>query len=1419
VTISFVGSSGVGVDTGNPVLVLPTGLSLGDAVLAVGICNSSQTLTAPAGWSVRSGWPKDGSNARFYAWTKDSVVPSDSGASATFTSSAANKVVILCAAYHSGNGFPSDWTDALTFQAHTTTSTTYTAPSSTSTASGDWGVAVFGVRGANPTAWTPVVGTERQDLQRTGSGATALQLVDSNGSIGGSGTTWGPWSETNISSSNGGALTWLIKENASGGGGGGGGGGGTLYPKLGLWRERGGSWRSDMDSGEAVYGKFQGHWSQYHAQGDYPLSSAEITALGDGKALHVFWKPPHTTSQTWAQVAAGANDTNVDAVANSIKAQAPKQIWLTLWHEPDDDIGTAGAGTAADYVAMWQHVRARFDALAVTNVTWVMVYQNSHSHPEVMASLWPGDAYVDITSQQDYIVAGTTPSQLATKWLEDLEYLVSNTAAGRNWSYLSRPQAFTEWGADLGGVRGTNSHRAQTIDAIRGILPDLASRNVVEIRYFDARSDVIDDPPSVDGLAFQALKDATESGQSTGPIAAAGVALARDASTTTSNTIPFTLPSGWQPGDYATVWLSSNSQPNISVVPAGWALAEGPVNNSTTQRGWRYRKFLAAGEPNPTWTIDQSVRPSGVMVLLRGVDGTVPIVASSALTATSSGTSHAAPAVTVPDVYLDTYSDTYVDVDAVIVTAWLFRWADASGNGGSNYGTPPGTHTTLGSVSPNSGANAAAGALVAELTASPVGPGSFGPYTATVPVTSTGICGQLAILPGAPAEPTPTTVFGTASLTVAFTATAVGVTIPAVAPVVRVPQTSVKVAWASQPMDPAPVWTDLPMTGANAVRTPITITHGRGDEFSEVQPGTASADLRNESGNYTLGKTTGLYGANVKPGKRVRVEHNYQGVIYPRHTGHANSWPTTWPTGRGTFALGGLSSTDRFKRLGNLRKLRSMLEEEVLRDAPAVYFPLSESEGAASAGSITPTPQQSATPLAVGPGGGGTVTFGQGTGPGTDGLPAAVFAPRSPTSGLLLRATPVTVNASAGFTLACWFATESAPTPNPAAMAAATTPAGDDAVLLGIGAGGKVQATVVADGLHAYSNTSPVAYNDGGTHVAHLTLTPSGGVVTVRLYVDGVLRQSGTYTRGALGVLSQVDLGGYHVSGDWAPYAGTLSHVAAFTTALSATRIATHYQAGATGLQGERTDQRIARVADWIGLPAGDRALDVGDKLMGPQSTSGKQPLEVMQEAAQVEQGVLFISPAGKLTFHRLSRRYNRTTPDLTLDCAAGHVQVGLELPGDDFGLTNDLEVSRPGGATQRAFNQASINEYGVYDDSLEIPAYSDSDAQAVGNWRVGNYGTPRVRVPNLTVSLARLHDQSPALVQTILGLEISSLIRLVNLPTQAPGTSVDVYLEGWTETIDPGGTWAITLNCSPADFYTVARVGTAKVGQSKVAL
>ena len=57
---------------------------------------------------------------------------------------------------------------------------------------------------------------------------------------------------------------------------------------------------------------------------------------GANRVLLENWKP--ATDMTWAQVAAGAADSRIDAEANYIKTSFPYPFFLAVWHEPENDV-------------------------------------------------------------------------------------------------------------------------------------------------------------------------------------------------------------------------------------------------------------------------------------------------------------------------------------------------------------------------------------------------------------------------------------------------------------------------------------------------------------------------------------------------------------------------------------------------------------------------------------------------------------------------------------------------------------------------------------------------------------------------------------------------------------------------------------------------------------------------------------------------------------------------------------------------------------------------------------------------------------------------------------------------------------------------------------------------------------------------
>jgi hypothetical protein len=582
-------------------------------------------------------------------------------------------------------------------------------------------------------------------------------------------------------------------------------------------------------------------------------------------------------------------------------------------------------------------------------------------------------------------------------------------------------------------------------------------------------------------------------------------------------------------------------------------------------------------------------------------------------------------------------------------------------------------------------------------------------------------------------------------------------------------------------------------TDASAV-DPTTTTTGW---VTATASGNAPA---NAATGRVYGKWTGAAGAG-----EVQYLDDVEHPSLRRFDGHVNQWPTEWVAGRSTYAEAQLTATDRLKRFGQIGDLRSMLEEEVLRDTgtTGAYYPLSEPSEATTIASIGATPWGTGDTRQVGAG--GTLEFASGTGPGTDGLAAPMFTRVDRDNGQYLVAYPISVGTSTAVTLECWIAT----TVSDAPICSLTSPGlGLTLFVLGGGNAGKLgvyfedQSTLFGGG------PTGGVYNDGRTHHLVATLSRSGTTVTADLYVDSVhsAGASGTFTYKVLPKFTRFDIGGSHVQHTVGVYSGTLSHVAAYSSVLSTTRITAHYNAGANGLTGERTDQRIGRIADYIAIPAADRAFDTGDGTVGPQATSGKQPVEAMREAEHTENGVLFLSGAGLLTFHKRSRRYN-TTPAVTYN--ANQLAAWPVFPADDFGLTNDMTVSRPQGSPARSVNQASIDDFGLYRDEAEIIADSDTDTRAVAEWRVNTYGTPRVRVPNITVEVNKLERVGSSLVAGTLAAEIGTRIKVQSLATQAPASSVELFIEGWTERISKT-VWFIEFNTSPADASAVWQLGVS---------
>jgi hypothetical protein len=621
-----------------------------------------------------------------------------------------------------------------------------------------------------------------------------------------------------------------------------------------------------------------------------------------------------------------------------------------------------------------------------------------------------------------------------------------------------------------------------------------------------------------------------------------------------------------------------------------------------------------------------------------------------------------------------------------------------------------------------------------------------------------------------------------------------------------IPTTKVEIAFSTQPEDPSPVYVNV--TSYTRLINGINITRGRQDQYETVQPARLSLTLINRDGRFTPGNVTSPYYPNVKKGRRIRVSETWAGVTYIRFTGFIDEWPVEWADASATVADVQITATSRMARLGHGKTLASVIEVEYLLDNPVAYYTLGEDVGSLQAGNGSATVQP---PMTVTPFGGGSnanITFGSATGPATDSLTAAAFTRVSAAAGAYLTMTSPNVfsqgTVAGSVLIEAWFVTSSAQE-----MGIANVDSGSVhyAVALGVSATGKLTGIQTNFGSVQFSLASTATVSDGLLHHAALRVTDTTGNTVASLFLDGTLAASTTLTGDFWRLDLQRLVGGGGIVNS--AYSGTLAHVAVYATAgseISSTRIQQHYLAGTTGFSGERSDQRIQRLATYAGVPSADVVVETGlSTSIGAQDTTDQQPIQLMQDVTSTEGGVLFDAGDGRLTFHARSHRYNASSV-LTLATSSREIMPSLTPRLDDQDLVNDVTATRTGGVSARVVDLPSVAEYGTYREDISLLTTSDNEVFDAASWKVYTASTPQVKVPTAEVELALF---STAQTTTLLAREIGDRITLSGLPVQAPAASMDFFIEGWTETI-ADFTYRIVFNLSSASLSGVWQIDSS---------
>lgn len=596
------------------------------------------------------------------------------------------------------------------------------------------------------------------------------------------------------------------------------------------------------------------------------------------------------------------------------------------------------------------------------------------------------------------------------------------------------------------------------------------------------------------------------------------------------------------------------------------------------------------------------------------------------------------------------------------------------------------------------------------------------------------------------------------------------------------PETTVEIAFGSGYTTPAAsrTWTDVSDVWEHEEGLEIAV--GRGDERSVADANTISLTIRNISGDFTPGNSSGAYYPDVKIGTPIRVTTTpVGGTDSTRFVGHVDEWLVGWD-GTDEYSSVEITASSRFSRLGLDTAATSLVRQTIINDEPLLYYPLGEAAGARTSADLSGNGQ-----LALNVVGSGTdVGFGSTSGgAAVDGGTCVEFA-----NGKYLRRKNLFTTDYSTITVEFLFATTSAATATDFLVVGNLEPGDLSGVVFYWVSGDLNAATQDASGTAA-GFASRSGYNDGNLH--HVAVTWNTGTDVAKWYIDGALNQ--TISTAGLASISARSVSIVVGSG----YTGTASHVAVFDSELSADQIAVHAEAALTQFAGETTSDRIARYSSWGSVPATALDLDAGAVTLDAVDTTDKQVLDLMREAETSEGGVLFDAPDGTLTYRARATRYT-TTPDVTLDF--GRQEIGADFAPrlDRLSLLNDVTVTTTDGTRSgRSINTTSRDEYGPAVGSIETQAQGEDDPSIRAAWTVYVYGTPTSRVTSLTVDVP-MFGEAPT-QNDILALTVGSLICCTTQPDQAAASTGYYFVEGYSESIT-GTTHTITFNVSPADAW-----------------
>lgn len=642
-------------------------------------------------------------------------------------------------------------------------------------------------------------------------------------------------------------------------------------------------------------------------------------------------------------------------------------------------------------------------------------------------------------------------------------------------------------------------------------------------------------------------------------------------------------------------------------------------------------------------------------------------------------------------------------------------------------------------------------------------------------------------------------------------------------------------------------WTDV-----SEYAQAINPQRGRGNEIGSVEAGTMSLTLDNSDGRFTPALSTSPYFPYVKPRRPVRAYAVYQGTTYPLFRGVTGRFPATTAAGVTNVTISAVDVTTPLSK----KTLQNPFVYEVTSGGYSLFELWKMDDGPSRfSGTLDPvgnyiTPVPSTTNVPISRGGGGTPTVQAGDSdilPNTAGLGSAgvsgtteatVNGLNGPgthvitSSGTAFVTTPFPLDIATDggdFTISMWYQMDASPQGGDYPyglvfkLENADTKRSHMEIFCSIatyffgyytnpGAPSGNDRGFFSDGLLDNPSFDPPAFGEPALiQVKYKHNGGTGGNPAICLSVNGYdlnwtdIEGTAFFKAGNYRLVIGSLLGPNTDPITTQSLVGSDFHVemvSVHNEALSSLDAARLLLA-AGGHDNNSPALRIGYLLDQLGWPDSMRNIDPtddGSRMLFLNWEGTPETLDELRAPALDTNGLLFVSPDGKVTYQSRRHRVN-PSPRFLFDEDAGTGAEGpLEWEMSEDAITNVANVDNAYGVKVTLKNDASAAEFGETSVNLTTRLKNDEEAIQAGYWRINRFGDAQLRLDAVTLNPAA--QANGDLWESVLSLELSDCIGLRNLPDKAPDQVTDYFVEHISHEIARDGdrlTWVTTLQVSPA--------------------